>query len=269
MEAYKIIFLGTGANGGIPEIGCDCYVCRLAKNNLFERRFRSSIAIKDNNHFIIFDCGPDIRQQMINNDIDAEKIKAIFITHTHYDHIGGLLEFCMGKRIPIKIYTDMKIINWLIRRFETIDKILVFHSISNYSKLKVTENIYVSSFYVPHTSEYFGPTLGYEILVRKDTNYKRIVYIPDFKEYTNEILDVLSKADIAIIDGTFFDKKLYNHVSILEGVKYLKNLHNLTKVFFIHINHTEGTHRELVTKLLMTSNSNKFNIAYDSLIFNI
>ena len=65
----KITFLGTGTSQGIPMIASNHPVC--LSNNSKDKRLRSSIMISwDDNRYII-DCGPDFRQQMLRENIQA------------------------------------------------------------------------------------------------------------------------------------------------------------------------------------------------------
>ena len=60
-----------------------------------DRRYRCSSLVEvaddtapDGVRRILIDCGPDFREQMLR--INFQKLDAIFITHEHYDHVGGL-----------------------------------------------------------------------------------------------------------------------------------------------------------------------------------
>ena len=71
----ELQFLGTGA--GVPA----------------KMRNVSSIASKlldERNEIWLFDCGEATQQQILNTTIRPGKIKKIFITHLHGDHIFGL-----------------------------------------------------------------------------------------------------------------------------------------------------------------------------------
>ena len=71
----ELQFLGTGA--GVPA----------------KMRNVSSIAFKlldERNEIWLFDCGEATQQQILNTTIRPGKIKKIFITHLHGDHIFGL-----------------------------------------------------------------------------------------------------------------------------------------------------------------------------------
>lgn len=89
----KITILGTGTSTGVPQIGCRCVVC--TSNDPRDRRLRCSSLIEADDptapdcvRRILIDCGPDFREQMLRTDF--RRLDAIFITHEHYDHVGGL-----------------------------------------------------------------------------------------------------------------------------------------------------------------------------------
>lgn len=82
----KVIFLGTGTSTGVPQIGCDCEICRSEDKR--DKRLRSSVRIEEKEATIQIDCTPDFRQQVL--PIPFRKIDAILLTHEHYDHVGGI-----------------------------------------------------------------------------------------------------------------------------------------------------------------------------------
>lgn len=89
----RLTFLGTGTSTGVPVIGCRCRTCMSADRR--DHRLRCSALLEvddatspDGMRRILFDCGPDFRQQIMG--VDFRRLDAIFITHEHYDHVGGL-----------------------------------------------------------------------------------------------------------------------------------------------------------------------------------
>ena len=89
----------------MPTIGCTCKVCR--SHNPRDRRLRCSAMVETDRTRIVIDCGPDFREQMLRQEF--RKIDAILITHSHYDHVGGIDDvrpFCEFGNIDI--YSDEK-----------------------------------------------------------------------------------------------------------------------------------------------------------------
>ena len=82
----KLTFLGTGTSCGVPVIGCQCEVCQSADPR--DKRTRCSVLVETDQTRLLIDCGPDFRQQILPQPF--RKIDGILITHSHYDHMGGM-----------------------------------------------------------------------------------------------------------------------------------------------------------------------------------
>lgn len=83
----KLTFLGTGTSQGVPVIACHCRVCRSSDTR--DVRLRTSALLTlDSGKNILFDIGPDFRQQMLHHQV--EHLDAILVTHAHRDHVAGL-----------------------------------------------------------------------------------------------------------------------------------------------------------------------------------
>ncbi|GBF36772.1 MAG TPA: ribonuclease Z [Methanothermococcus okinawensis] len=145
----KIVFLGTGSS--IPT----------------KKRNQPSIALKYNGDVLLFDCGEGTQRQIVHTDISPMKIKHIFISHLHGDHIlgiSGLLQ-SMGlnkRKIPIHIYgppeTEEVIRSVMKLGFHTTFDIYI-HEISTDSPQCVLdgEKYQIYSYPMKHSV----PTLGY------------------------------------------------------------------------------------------------------------
>ena len=90
----KLIVLGSGA--GLPSK---------------DRNTQSIIldCVDEYNEYILFDVGEATQHRILNTHIKPSKIKNIFITHLHGDHIFGLPGFLSsrafqgGQNIPLTI----------------------------------------------------------------------------------------------------------------------------------------------------------------------
>ena len=120
----KITILGCGGSAGVPMIGGEegadtgiWGVCDPA--NPKNHRFSSSIVIEHEGFRILFDSGTDIRQQMLANGLTH--IDAVFYTHAHSDHIGGLDELRAVNRVigrPIPLLATADVLAELRQRFD-------------------------------------------------------------------------------------------------------------------------------------------------------
>lgn len=118
----KITLLGTGGSAGLPQIGgADGHGDwgRADPKEPRNWRTRSSLAIHaENGQTFLVDTGPDLRMQLVNNGI--AQIDAIFYTHAHADHVGGLDDVRILNRIlgaPLPAYGTAETLDELQERF--------------------------------------------------------------------------------------------------------------------------------------------------------
>ena len=80
----KLKYYGTGGGGGIPEIFCDCRVCRHARKVGGKEIHTRSQAVIDGK--ISIDFPVDTYLHTAFYGLDMRRVKNIVITHAHYDH---------------------------------------------------------------------------------------------------------------------------------------------------------------------------------------
>ncbi|MCM1029238.1 MAG: MBL fold metallo-hydrolase [Pseudoflavonifractor sp.] len=109
MPNARLTFLGTGTSTGVPQIGCSCAVCRSRDRR--DRRLRCAVLLEAHGLTILIDAGPDLRQQLLRHH--PKKIDAVLITHSHYDHVGGLDDlrpycFTLDQGLPLVCSPDVE-----------------------------------------------------------------------------------------------------------------------------------------------------------------
>src|SRR5262245_13292968 len=83
----KLIFLGTGTSFGVPQLGCNCDVCRSADPR--DKRTRVGAVVEsDRGTRILIDTPTELRLQLIAAGID--RVDAALYTHDHADHTHGI-----------------------------------------------------------------------------------------------------------------------------------------------------------------------------------
>jgi len=106
-------------------------------------------------------------------------------------------------------------------------------------------NIKVTPVKVPHRDEY-SETAGYII----EGKNKKALFIPDidkWEKWDRDLSQLAKEFDFLLIDATFYDSKEINrdiseipHPLVTETIDLLSglNIENRSKVYFIHMNHT-------------------------------
>jgi phosphoribosyl 1,2-cyclic phosphate phosphodiesterase len=98
----EVIVLGSGTSNGVPSLGIAYPADFLA--NPKNHRTRPSILLKAPGGNVLVDCAPELRLQLLREDI--QMVDAVIVTHTHADHVMGmddLRAFCLltGRDMPV------------------------------------------------------------------------------------------------------------------------------------------------------------------------
>lgn len=96
--------LGSGTSHGVPQMRCSCRVCTSTDPR--DKRSRASALVSAYGTNLLIDCGPDFRTQMLA--CGSPRIDGVLITHTHYDHTGGLddLRIFCPREGTLKVYAS-------------------------------------------------------------------------------------------------------------------------------------------------------------------
>ncbi len=72
-------------------------------------RFCSSVFVQTEDLNFLLDCGEGTSSSLLKNNIDPQLIDAVFISHAHIDHLGGIfllvqMRHLLRNRIPLKVF---------------------------------------------------------------------------------------------------------------------------------------------------------------------
>lgn len=233
----KVTLLGTGTSCGVPQIGCHCEVCTSTDPR--DRRLRCSALIESDQATILLDCGPDFREQMLR--IGFEKpIDACFITHEHYDHVGGiddLRPFSYVKNLDL--YADPFAAGNLEQRLPYCLMRSVYPGVPqlHLHRLNPGETVEVGDLRVQALSIMHGklPILGFRI--------NDMAYITDMTTMPEENYELLKGLRLLIINGL---RQEYHptHQTIDDAIRVSRRLGS-PDTYLIHMSHHVGLHAQV------------------------
>jgi pyrroloquinoline quinone biosynthesis protein B len=254
-----IIILGTIQDAGSPHMGCEKSCCITLFKNPDPNRKVVSLGLVDplEKKYWLIEASPDFITQCrdlktISKFEHAKSPDGIFLTHAHIGHYTGLMylgkESYNSRDVPVFAMTRMK--GFLIKNgpWSQLFKInnIKINNINHQEEIKLSNNLSITPFLVPHRDE-FSETVGFKINGPK----KSILFIPDIDKWgkwNKNLVQEIKKADLALLDGTFYDSKEVNnrniseipHPFIIETMDLFKEENNSekSKINFIHLNHT-------------------------------
>ncbi len=237
----KLTFLGTGTSCGVPVIGCQCKVCQ--SNDPKDKRLRCSALVETDTTRLLIDCGPDFRQQILKQPF--RKIDGILITHSHYDHMGGMDDirpYCQFGEI--NVYADPQAKEAMLEmlpycfaehRYPGVPAIGL-HEILPHHKLRIGD-IDIMPIEVMHDKL---PILGFRI--------GKLTYITDMKTISESELPYLEGTELLVVNALRFDKPHHSHQLVDDAIAFSRKV-GASRTLLIHMCHDIGLHEE-VNRLL-------------------
>jgi len=236
-------------------------------------RKHESVALEVNDKLYWIDAGEGCSYTAHNMGLDLLKVKHIFISHTHMDHVGGLgnllwnVRKLVGRReqqpvygdlelyIPVKETFDgfMKILYNTEGRFETEYK-MNYNSVQN-GVLLDDGTVKVTAFANTHLRKYeTDKPLSFSF--RIETEGKSLVYSGDVGTYS-DLEEVIGNGCDAIIVET-------GHFGVEVACNYFKSK-NIGKIFFNHHGREILNYLEESLKKVKNTFGENGKICYDTM----
>lgn len=167
----------------------------------------------------LIDCGATTMTGLKREGIDRNAIEAIFVTHLHGDHIGGIPYFILDAQLIARRTTPLVIAGppGLEKRLrDAMD--VIFPGLSDVDQrfeIRIVElepsrrtaigPVSVTPFEVVHACG--DPPYA----LRLETDGKTLAYSGD-TEWTESLIDVARGADLFVCESYFYEKEIPNHL---------------------------------------------------------
>ena len=246
----KLTFLGTGTSCGVPVIGCQCEVCQSTDPK--DQRTRCSVLVETESTRLLIDCGPDFRQQILPQPF--RKIDGILITHSHYDHMGG-----MDDIRPYCQFGEMNVYADPIARKAMLEMLPYCFAEHRYPgvpaiglhEIHAHEPLQIGDFDIMPIEVMHGklPILGYRI--------GKLAYITDMKTIDEGEYPYLEGTELLVVNALRFDKPHHSHQLVDDAIKFARRV-GARQTFLIHVCHDIGLHEKVNAML-----PENIQLAYD------
>jgi len=193
----KFIILGCGSSLGVPRADGHWGKCNPKQKKNY--RTRCSAFIKSRIGNILIDTSPDLRHQLINNNI--KNIDKVLYTHMHGDQVHGINDlrvFALKSKKKIPIYADIETAKYLKKNFSYCFK----NTPSYKSILKL--NILKKNFLIGKNGKFLSlksVTVQHGLINSQSFIInKSCAYISDANKIFNKDLKFFKKINFLVID---------------------------------------------------------------------
>ena len=251
-----ITILGTGTSCGVPVVGCQCEVCQSTHPK--DKRLRCSILVETADTRLLVDAGPDFRQQLL--PVPFRRIDGILVTHSHYDHVGGMDDirpYCkFGK---INVYADP------IAREGMLQMLPYCFAENRYpgvpqiglNEIHAGETFTIGDIEVMPVQVMHGqlPILGYR--------FGSFAYITDMKTMADDQTVLLQGVDTLMVNALRFDRPHHSHQLVDDAIAFARRV-GARRTLLTHMCHDIGLHDDVNRRL-----PEGIELAYDGQVLNL
>lgn len=228
-----MILLGTGTSVGVPVIGCGCSVCR--SDNPKNNRTRCSVAIGLPEGNLLIDTPPDLRNQLLREDIGV--IHSVLFTHEHADHLHGmddlrLFPFILGGAVPV--HATLKVQERIKRVFDYAfeDREPTHAGAAPKFDLRTIdtapfETLGAKIIPIPMSHGPYCDVLGFRI--------GNVAYCTDTNNISDSSLDLLRDLDCLVLDALRFSPHP-THFNVEQALEVISEL-KPGRAYLTHLSH--------------------------------
>ncbi len=191
---------------------------------------------------ILLDCSASAIYRMTQENLDWANLDAIWISHFHLDHVGGLAPFLAGtkhaeqmqnRKKPLRIFGAKGLKN-LIGNFSDANnyhllkqpfpvEIIEVEPLENF---EILPGVSADTMKTPHTNE--------SLAIRIRENKKTLVYTAD-TSFEKTLRTFAKNADLFVVECSYFkDKPVKKHLELAEAM-YLINHAKPKKAMLTHL----------------------------------
>ena len=250
----QFIILGCGSSMGVPRI--DGYFGNCDPKNNKNFRSRCSALIKNGKKNILIDTSPDLRQQLLANQIKF--INRVFFTHMHADQTHGINDlrvFFLKLKKKIPIHADPLTLNYLKNNFSyCFDNKLGYPAILKINKLK--KNFSIEGLNFKSISVQHGNINSKSYIINK-----KLAYLPDANQIYSKDLRHFRNLKYFVVDCLRL-KKHPSHFNLEDVLKLHQEIKPKKTIL-------TNLHSDLDYDKLLKILPKNIKPAYDGMILNL
>jgi len=237
-------------------IGCNCAVCSSTDSK--DNRLRSSILVNTDNFTFVIDTTPDFRYQMLRTKTNT--LNAVVFTHAHKDHIAGLDDiraYNYLMKAPMNVYASALTNDALKKDFYYAFAEIKYPGVPEIILHEIDETPFtiggltIQPILVWHHKM---PVYGYR--------FNDFTYITDANRIDEDQKEKIKGSKVLVLNALRREPHI-SHFTLQQAIDLAEEL-QIPQVYFTHISHQLGLHKEVEKEL-----PNHIHLAYDGLVVEI